>query len=100
MGSPSTDEVPLDPTTVPKFAQPLPIPEIWTPTPVTRNGHVVQENYTLSVVEATQQMLPPGFPATTVLGYKGSAHAKGSTTSATLTVTPGAVFENTVGSNT
>ena len=98
MGEISGDEVPLDPTTVPKFAQELNIPEIWTPTPVTRNGVVVQENYTLSVVQSTTaQMLPPGFPTTTVLAYSGSAHAKGSNTSSTLTVSPGAVFENTVG---
>lgn len=97
VGPASSSEVPLDPTTVPKFAQQLPIPEIWTGTPVTKYGHVVQQNYTLSVVETTQQMLPPGFPATTVLAYRGSAHPKGSSTSSTLTVTPGAVFENTVG---
>jgi FtsP/CotA-like multicopper oxidase with cupredoxin domain len=97
VGSPSADEVPLDPTTVPKFAQPLPIPEIWTPTPVTQNGRVVQENYSLSVVQTTEQVLPSGFPATTVLAYSGSAHPKGSNTSSTISVTPGAVFENTVG---
>jgi spore coat protein A len=97
LGEPSPNEVPLDPTTVPKFAQQLNIPEIWTPTPVTKNGQVVQENYSLSVVQSTEQMLPPGFPATIVLGYQGSAHPKGSTTSSTITTTPGAVFENTKG---
>jgi FtsP/CotA-like multicopper oxidase with cupredoxin domain len=97
LGSPSPDEMPLDPTTVPKFAQQLKIPEIWTGTPVTSGGKVVQENYTLSVVQSTSQMLPPGFPASVVLAYSGSAHVKGSTTSSSLTVTPGAVFENTVG---
>jgi FtsP/CotA-like multicopper oxidase with cupredoxin domain len=93
----SADEVPLDPTTVPKFAHQLPIPELWTGTNVTHNGRVTQVNYRLSVVEATQQMLPPGFPATTVLAYSGLAHPKGSSTSSNVTVTPGAVFENTVG---
>lgn len=97
VGNPSSDETPLLPNTVPKFAQQLNIPEIWTPTPVIRNGQVVQENYALSVAQTTEQMLPPGFPATIVLGYSGSAHPKGSNTSATITVTPGAVFENTVG---
>lgn len=32
-----------------------------------------------------------------VLGYSGQAHPKGSSTSSTITVTPGAVFENVVG---
>jgi FtsP/CotA-like multicopper oxidase with cupredoxin domain len=96
-GNPSSDETALDPTTVPKFAQQLNIPQIWTPTPVTRNGQVVQENYTLSVVQTTAQVLPPGLPNTTVLAYSGSAHPKGSNTSSTISVTPGAVFENTVG---
>jgi spore coat protein A len=97
VGSPSPSEVPLDPTTVPKFAQQLNIPEVWTPTPVTKNGKVVQNNYTLSVVQSQAQVLPPGLPQTVVLGYSGQAHPKGSTTSSTITVTPGAVFENTVG---
>jgi FtsP/CotA-like multicopper oxidase with cupredoxin domain len=98
VGQPSPDEVPLDPTTVPKFAQDLNIPEVWTPTPVTgTGGQVIQNNYTLSVVQSTEQVLPPGFPATVVLGYQGSAHPKGSTTSSTITVTPGATFENILG---
>jgi spore coat protein A, manganese oxidase len=97
VGQPSADETDLDPTTVPKFAQQLPIPQIWTGAPVVQNGKTVQVNYSLSVVQTTEQQLPPGFPATTVLAYNGSAHPKGSNTSSTLTVTPGAVFENTVG---
>jgi spore coat protein A len=97
IGAPSPSEVPLDPTTVPKFAQQLNIPEVWTPTPVTKNGKVVQNDYTLSVVQSTEQVLPPGLPKTVVLGYSGQAHPKGSTTSSTITVTPGATFENTVG---
>ena len=97
IGPISQNEVDLDPTTVPKFAQPLPIPEVWTGTPVTQNGKVTQVNYQLSVVDSTEQMLPPGLPATNVLAYSGQAHVKGSTTSALLTTTPGATFENTVG---
>jgi FtsP/CotA-like multicopper oxidase with cupredoxin domain len=97
LGQPSPDESPLDPTSVPKFAQELKIPEIWTPTPVFRNGQIVQENYTLSVVQSQEQILPPGQPATVVLAYSGPAHAKGSNTSSTISVTPGAVFENIVG---
>ena len=97
LGEPSPDEVPLDPTIVPKFTNDLNVPEVWTPTPVTSGGVVVQNNYTLSVVQTSSQMLPAPFPATTVLGYSGSAHPKGSTTSSTISVTPGAVFENVVG---
>ncbi|HLK92628.1 MAG TPA: carbohydrate-binding protein [Polyangia bacterium] len=97
VGQPSADEVGLDGNTVPKFAQQLPIPMIWTGTPVVQNGKTVQVNYNLSVVQTTEQQLPPGFPASTVLAYNGSAHVKGSSSSSTITVTPGAVFENTVG---
>ena len=97
LGNPSPNEVALDPTTVPKFAQDLVIPEVWTATPVTQNGTVVQNNYTLSVVQSTEQVLPSPLPATVVLGYQGQAHPKGSTTSATITVTPGATFENVLG---
>ena len=97
LGKPSPNEMPLDPTTVPKFATDLNIPEVWTPTPVTRGGVVVQNDYTLSVVQTSAQMLPAPLPATTVLGYSGSAHPKGSTSSSTISVTPGAVFENIVG---
>jgi FtsP/CotA-like multicopper oxidase with cupredoxin domain len=86
-----------DPTQVSKFAQQLNIPEVWTPTPVMSGGVVVQNDYTLSVVQTQEQVLPPGFPQTTVLGYQGSAHPKGSTTSSTISVTPGATFENIVG---
>lgn len=68
------DEQPQDPTQVPKFAQALPIPEVWTGTPVIQNGQVVQVNYTLTVVQATQQMLPPasGVGPSTVLAYRAS----------------------------
>jgi spore coat protein A, manganese oxidase len=109
VGSPSLAEQDLDPTTVPKFAQQLPIPMVWTGTPVTSGGKTVQENYSLAVAQANQQMLPPvppigpnaqmttALPATVVIGYQGSAHVKGSTTSSTITVTPGASFENTLG---
>jgi spore coat protein A len=97
VGQPSADEIDMDGATVPKFAQQLPIPMIWTGTPVVQNGKTVQMNYGLSVVQTTEQQLPPGFPATTVLAYSGPAHARGSNSSTTLTVSPGAVFENTIG---
>jgi FtsP/CotA-like multicopper oxidase with cupredoxin domain len=97
IGPISGTEMHLDPTTVPKFAQQLAIPEVWTPTAITSNGKVIRNQYSLSVTQSTAQMLPPGLPATTVLAYSGMAAPKGSSTSATLTVSPGAVFENTVG---
>lgn len=109
LGQPSLSEQDLDPTTVPKFAQQLNIPEVWTSTPVMSGGKVVQQNYTLSVVQTTAQLLPPvppigpnaqmttALPASVVLGYSGSAHVKGSTSSSTISVTPGATFENQVG---
>ncbi len=96
-GEINVNEQPLAGQSVPKFAQQLPIPEVWTGTPVIHNGVTTQVNYQLSVVQTTEQMLPPGLPNTTVLAYQGQAHVKGSTTSALLTTSPGATFENTVG---
>ena len=62
----------LDPLTIPKFVTPLPIPPVWKPTVVTdSSGKVVSYNYTISISQFTQQILPVGFPKTTVWGYSG-----------------------------
>ena len=62
----------LDPLTIPKYVTPLPIPPVWEPTIVTDStGKVVSHNYTISASQFTQQILPAGFPPTTVWGYSG-----------------------------
>jgi spore coat protein A, manganese oxidase len=95
LGSPSPDQVPLDPTTVPQFVNQLPIPAVWAPTVITSGGTVIRNEYTLAVSQTEVQMLPPGFPTTTVIAYGGQIIAPGGGTEFHQSV-PGAVFENTV----
>ena len=59
---------PLDPAVIPKFVDPLPIPAILKPTGNSENA----ASYKVTMSEFQQQVLPAGFPATTVWGYEGS----------------------------
>src|SRR5579859_4523303 len=92
VGPVSSSEVPLDPTTVPKFVNQLNIPDVWAPRPIVKDGKVVRNEYTLAVVQSQAQMLPPGFPTTTVMAYAGDVRT--ATGTRDVRVTPGAVFEN------
>jgi FtsP/CotA-like multicopper oxidase with cupredoxin domain len=58
----------LDPTTITKYVTPLFVPPVMPPTGVV-NG---VDQYAIAVRRFTQQMLPPGSPATTVLGFGSS----------------------------
>ena len=61
----------LDPTTITKFADALPIPAVLKPTGNSKNA----ASYKVTMTEFKQQVLPAGpdgFPATTVWGYEGS----------------------------
>jgi spore coat protein A len=60
--------LPLDPGTIPKFVDPLPIPAILKPNGNSKNA----ASYKVTMSEFQQQVLPAGFPATTVWGYEGS----------------------------
>ncbi|GII96134.1 multicopper oxidase family protein [Sinosporangium siamense] len=60
----------LAPASIPKYAVALPIPR---PMPRDPAATGPEDDYTIAVRRFRQQMLPPGLPATTVLGY-GSAH--------------------------
>jgi spore coat protein A len=67
---------PLDPTTLPKYVTPLlaHIP-VYTPTNVVDgSGNVIEQDYYVNVTQFTEQILPTGYPATTVWGYGGVAH--------------------------
>ena len=98
VGAPSPDQVPLDPTTIPKFAHQLPIPRVYAPTVVRDStGRVIRNEYTVNVRQSTAQMLPPGFPATTVMAYGGQVKIPGSTATEFARTVPGPVFENTRG---
>ncbi|MDH5713766.1 MAG: multicopper oxidase [Candidatus Bathyarchaeota archaeon] len=65
----------LDPKTIPKYVNQLTSPPpVYEPTNVTDgNGKVIRQDYTVDVTSFTQQILPPGFPNTTVWGYGGNA---------------------------
>jgi hypothetical protein len=55
-GTPSADQVLLDPLTIPKFAHELPIPRVFAPT---IQHHPLRREYTISVKQTTVQMFRP-----------------------------------------
>ena len=59
---------PLDPATITKFVDPLPIPAILKPTGNSENA----ASYKVTMSEFQQQVLPAGFQPTTVWGFEGS----------------------------
>jgi FtsP/CotA-like multicopper oxidase with cupredoxin domain len=94
-GSSSTP-VPLDPTTIPQFVTQLPILPTYAPTVIRDStGHVIRNEYTITDSQTKVQMLPAGFPATTVLAMGGPV-----TNGTTFQGSPGAIFENTRGTPT
>ncbi len=98
VGIPSTSQVPLDPATIPKFAHELTIPPVYAPTEVTdRRGRVIRRDYTISMAPTTVQMLPPGFPATTVFAYGARVKVPGSNATTFARTVPGPTFESTRG---
>lgn len=64
---------PLDPKTIPKFGSPLAIPPVFEPTVIKDEDGcmVVRHEYRVTVRKFSQQILPQGFPETTVWGYSG-----------------------------
>jgi bilirubin oxidase len=56
----------LDPTTIPKYVEPLPIPSVMPRAGTV--GHDI-DYYEIAVRQFQQQILPPGLPKTTVWGY-------------------------------
>ena len=75
-----TGQVPLDPLTIPKFAHELTIPRVFAPTVVRdRSGQVIRHDYTVSTNAIRAQMLPPGFPRTTLWAFGGQVNIPGST---------------------
>src|SRR5258708_5656924 len=89
-GPPSASQVPLNPTTIPKFVTQLPIPPVFEPTVIRDgSGQVIRNEYTITDSLTTVQMLPAGFPNTTVLAMGGPVTSGG-----TFRESPAAVFEN------
>ena len=76
MGSTTSVGPTLDPHSIPKYVSQLVVPPVYTPTlvvdPIT--GAVIRQDYTVDMVQFSQQILPAGFPATPVWGYAGMAY--------------------------
>lgn len=62
---------PLDPNTIPMYVNQLVIPPVFEPSVVKdhHTGKVKSHNYRVTISQFTQQILPEGFPETTVWGY-------------------------------
>ena len=86
---------PLNPQIIPKFANQLVVPPVYEPDIVkSGSGKVESHDYTVTMSEFTQQILPLGFPETTVWGYGGKV--RNSETGEIIPdfrSTPGASFE-------
>jgi bilirubin oxidase len=65
---------PLDPTTIPKYVEPLVIPPAMPRTGMDHGGGQPVEYYEIAVRQFKQQVLPPAFPQTTVWSYGSANH--------------------------
>ncbi len=71
---PMVDESTLDPMTIPKFVNQLVIPPVYVAENVKDScGKIIRQEYSISMSEFYQQILPDGFPKTLVWGYGGYA---------------------------
>jgi hypothetical protein len=68
----NSDSKLLDPQSIPKFVNQLPIPLVYTPN-ITTDSVTGKKTHTYEVQASSfyQQILPPGFPKTMVWGYGG-----------------------------
>ena len=96
-GGPNPGQIPLDPTTIPKYEHQLPIPRVFAPTVIRQGGKVIRHEYEISVAHTRLQMLPPPFPMTTARAFGGQVKIPGSSQTQFFRSVPGSVFENTRG---
>jgi spore coat protein A, manganese oxidase len=75
---PAKAAAPLDPGTILKYNEDLVwnIP-IYKPTNITVGGVVVEQDYVINATQFDEQILPTGFPMTTVWGYGGNCTLNG-----------------------
>ncbi|WP_330665139.1 multicopper oxidase family protein [Tepidibacter sp.] len=90
---------PLDSKCIPKYVNQLTIPPVFKPAivkdPIT--GEELSYNYTISMSEFMQQILPTPFPQTTVWGYEGNVEDPCTGEISCFRGTPGATFETVRG---
>ncbi len=87
--APAFAQTPLDPTTIPKYATPLTVPSTMPLTDIISDPAGDIDYYEVAAQQFEQQILPAGFPATTVFGFgavnePASFHAPGPTIEATV----------------
>ncbi len=70
---PGADTCILDPLTIPKYVTPLVIPPVMDDAGTAAGGAATPNVYDISVRQFNQQILPAGFPSTTVWSYGPSA---------------------------
>lgn len=75
MGSQTAAGDVLDPTLIPKYVDPLVIPPPMPPTGVLNGAGTPIDYYEIAVRQFQQQVLPAGFPPTTVWSYGSVNHA-------------------------
>lgn len=87
--------IPLNPKTIPKYVNQLPVPPVYEPTIVTDpiTGDIISQDYTVSVNQFPQQILPPPLPMTTVWGYGGTVKDPVTGLPVPFQNSPGATFE-------
>jgi len=91
---------PLDPNTIPKYVNQLVIPPVFSPKIVQNvtTKETISHDYTITMTEFMQQLLPKGFPQTTVWGYRGDVIDPSNCKNIiNFRNTPGATFEATRG---
>ena len=86
---------PLDPKSIPKYVNQLFIPPVFKPAivkdPVT--GEEVSHNYTISMAQFMQQILPAKFPKTKVWGFEGNVKDPCTDEVSCFRSSPGATFK-------
>lgn len=83
---------PLKPESVPKYQNELVKPPVFKPCKNEYND-IICDFYKIKIKEFKQQVLPPGFPETTVWGYEGIINDPDSQKPITFRSFPGATFE-------
>jgi len=86
---------PLDPKSIPKYVNQLFIPPVFKPIiakdPV--RGEDISHNYTISMTQFMQQILPPTFPETSVWGYEGNVEDPSTGETSCFRSSPGPTFK-------
>jgi spore coat protein A, manganese oxidase len=82
----------LEPSVIPKFVSPLVVPPVYKPLKIKFKGRKIHYYY-VNISEFQQQILPEGFPQTTIWGYGGFVTDSQSGRTRYFRSTPGATFE-------